>query len=69
MLCWGSSSCCPRLFFFGAAAIGVWNASIVVRGPRQAVRERPGPCVLALALLVVLWVALAFHLIAFDVNY
>ncbi len=25
--------------------------------------------VLAVALLVVLWVALAFHLIAFDVNY
>ncbi|WP_217705557.1 serine hydrolase domain-containing protein [Peristeroidobacter soli] len=54
--------------FFGAAAIGVWNASVVVRGDRKW-QAKTWAVVLALALLVVLWVGLAFHLIAFDVNY
>jgi CubicO group peptidase (beta-lactamase class C family) len=56
------------IVFFGAAAIGVWNASLVVRGARQWY-AKTWAVVLALALLVMLWVALAFHLIAFDVNY
>jgi len=56
------------IVFFGAAAIGVWNASVVVRGARKWY-AKTWALVLALALLVVLWVALAFHLIAFDVNY
>lgn len=56
------------IVFFGAAAIGVWNASLVVRGSRKWY-AKAWAVVLALALLVVLWVALAFHLIAFDVNY
>jgi hypothetical protein len=54
--------------FFGAAAVGVWNASVVVRGARKWY-AKSWAVVLALALLLALWVALAFHLIAFDVNY
>lgn len=56
------------IVFFGAAGIGLWNASVVVRGSRKWY-AKAWAVVLALALLVVLWVALAFHLIAFDVNY
>ena len=54
--------------FIGAAAVGVWNAMVVVRGPRKWY-AKTWAVLLALALLVTLWVALAFHLIAFDVNY
>jgi CubicO group peptidase (beta-lactamase class C family) len=53
--------------FLGAAAIGVWNAMVVVRGTRTWY-AKTWAVLLALALLVVLWVALVFHLIAFDVN-
>ncbi|MET0535168.1 MAG: serine hydrolase domain-containing protein [Steroidobacter sp.] len=56
------------IVFFGAAAIGVWNATVVVRGARTWY-AKTWAVLLALALLVALWVALAFHLIAFDVNY
>jgi CubicO group peptidase (beta-lactamase class C family) len=56
------------IVFFGAAGIGLWNASVVVPGARKWY-AKTWAVVLALALLVVLWVALAFHLIAFDVNY
>ncbi len=56
------------IVFFAAAAIGVWNASVVVRGARNWY-AKTWAVLLALGLLVVLWVALAFHLIAFDVNY
>jgi hypothetical protein len=56
------------IVFFGAAAIGVWNATVVVRGTRKWY-AKTWAVLLALALLVVLWVALVFHLIAFDVNY
>jgi CubicO group peptidase (beta-lactamase class C family) len=54
--------------FTGAAAIGVWNAIVVVRSQRKWY-AKTWAVVLGLALLVVLWVALAFHLIAFDTNY
>lgn len=54
--------------FVGAAALGVWNAMVVVRGPRKWC-AKTWAVVLALSLLVMLWIALAFHLIAFDVNY
>jgi hypothetical protein len=54
--------------FLGAAAVGVWNAMVVVRGPRKWY-AKGWSIVLALALLVVLWVAFAFNLIAFNVNY
>jgi hypothetical protein len=56
------------IVFFAAAAVGVWNASIVVRGTRKWY-AKTWAVLLALALLIALWVALAFHLIAFDVNY
>jgi CubicO group peptidase (beta-lactamase class C family) len=56
------------IVFFVAAAIGVWNATVVVRSTRTWY-AKTWAVLLALALLVVLWVALAFHLIAFDVNY
>jgi CubicO group peptidase (beta-lactamase class C family) len=54
--------------FLGAAALGVWNAMVVVRGARKWYAKL-WAVVLALALLVLLWVAIAFHLIAFNVNY
>jgi hypothetical protein len=54
--------------FIGAAALGVWNALVVLRGPRKWY-AKTWAVVLTLSLLVMLWIALAFHLIAFDVNY
>jgi CubicO group peptidase (beta-lactamase class C family) len=54
--------------FFGAAGIGLWNARVVVGSPRRWY-AKTWAVLLALSLLVLLWVALAFHLIAFDVNY
>ena len=56
------------IVFVGAAAVGVWNAMVVVRGPRKWY-AKAWAVLLALSLLVLLWVAIAFHLIAFDVNY
>ena len=44
------------------------SSSVVVRGSRKWY-AKAWAVLLALALLVVLWVGLAFHLIAFDVNY
>jgi CubicO group peptidase (beta-lactamase class C family) len=54
--------------FIGAAAVGVWNAMVVVRGPRKWY-AKVWAVVLALSVLVLLWVAIAFNLIAFSVNY
>jgi hypothetical protein len=54
--------------FIGAAAVGVWNAMVVVRGARKWY-AKTWAVLLALALLVTLWVALAFHLIGFGANY
>ena len=54
--------------FIGAAAIAVWNAMVVVRGPRKWY-AKTWAVVLSLSLIVTLWVAFAFHLIALDVNY
>jgi CubicO group peptidase (beta-lactamase class C family) len=56
------------IVFLGAAAVGVWNAMVVVRGPRKWY-AKTWAVVLAASLIVVLWVAFGFHLIAFDVNY
>jgi hypothetical protein len=56
------------IVFVAAAAIGVWNAMVVVRSTRTWY-AKTWAVLLALALLVLLWAALAFHLIAFDVNY
>jgi hypothetical protein len=46
----------------------VWNAWMVVRSTRKWY-AKVWAVVLALSLLVLLWVAFMFHLIAFDVNY
>ncbi|MET0532927.1 MAG: serine hydrolase domain-containing protein [Steroidobacter sp.] len=54
--------------FFGGAALGVWNATVVVRSSRSWY-AKAWAIVLAISLLVMLYIALAFHLIAFDVNY
>ena len=54
--------------FIGAAVIGVWNAIVVVRSQRKWY-AKTWAVLLGLATLVVLWVALVFHLIAFDTNY
>jgi CubicO group peptidase (beta-lactamase class C family) len=54
--------------FLGAAGLGIWNAIVVVRGSRSWY-AKVWAVVLALSLLVLLWVAFAFHLIAFNVNY
>lgn len=54
--------------FVGGAALGVWNAWVVVRSTRTWY-AKVWAVVLALSLLVLLWVAFTFHLIAFDVNY
>jgi hypothetical protein len=54
--------------FVGGAALGVWNAWVVVRSTRKWY-AKVWAVVLALSLLVLLWVAFMFHLIAFDVNY
>ncbi len=56
------------LVFIGALLIGGWNALVVVRGPRKWL-AKTWAVVLALSFAVLLWVALAFHLIAFDANY
>jgi len=54
--------------FLGGAALGVWNAMVVVGGQRKWY-AKTWAVVLAVSLLVMLWIALAFHLIAFDANY
>lgn len=54
--------------FAGAAVIGLWNARVVLAGGRRKT-AKAWSVILALSFLVVLWVALVFELIAFDVNY
>ncbi|MGH6611567.1 MAG: hypothetical protein ACRECQ_15070, partial [Burkholderiaceae bacterium] len=54
--------------FFGAAAAGVWNAWVVMRSPRRWY-TKAWAVVIAVSLLAILWVALVYELIAFDVNY
>lgn len=54
--------------FLGGAAFGVWNAWVVVRSPRKWY-AKVWAVVVALSLLVLLYLALTFHLIAFDANY
>lgn len=56
------------IVFVGGAALGLWNAWVVVRGTRKWY-TKVWAVVLALSLLVLLWVAVTCHLIAFDVNY
>jgi CubicO group peptidase (beta-lactamase class C family) len=54
--------------FIGGTILGAWNAWVVVRGPRKRY-AKVWSVVLALSLLLLLYIALTFHLIAFDVNY
>lgn len=54
--------------FIGGAVLGVWNAWVVVRSPRKWY-AKVWAVVLALSLLVLLYIAFTFHLIAFDANY
>jgi CubicO group peptidase (beta-lactamase class C family) len=56
------------IVFIGAAAVGLWNARVVVGSTRKWY-TKTWAVLLAVSLLVLLWVAIAFHLIAFDVNY
>ncbi|HEY0941230.1 MAG TPA: serine hydrolase [Steroidobacter sp.] len=56
------------IVFVGGAALGLWNAAVVLRSNRSWYAKL-WAVVLALSLLVLLWVAFTFHLIAFDVNY
>jgi hypothetical protein len=54
--------------FIGGFAAMLWNLVVVWRARRRW-PARLWSLVLVLAALVVLWVALAFHLISFGVNY
>jgi CubicO group peptidase (beta-lactamase class C family) len=56
------------VMFIGGAIVAVWNAKVVL-GSRRSWYAKAWAIVLALSFLIALWVALAFHLIAFDVNY
>lgn len=54
--------------FVGAAAIALWNAWVVCTGKRSRVAKLWN-VVLALGYVPILWVAVAFNLIGFSVNY
>jgi uncharacterized membrane protein len=54
--------------FFGGLAALLWNLWTVWRGKRRW-PAKVWSIVLVLAAIVVLWVALAFNLIGFSVNY
>jgi len=56
------------VIFFAAAAAGVWNALIVLRSQRSWYAKVWG-VLLGVGFLAVLWVALMYKQIAFDVNY
>ena len=56
------------LVFIGAAAVGVWNGWLVLCSKRRWV-AKVWSVVLALAFLIVLYVALIFHLIGYSANY
>ena len=54
--------------FIGGAAVGLWNAWIVVRG-RRRFWAKLWAVFVALALLVLLWAALTFHLISLFTGF
>ncbi|MBA3564984.1 MAG: beta-lactamase family protein [Gammaproteobacteria bacterium] len=56
------------IVFPGGAAIACWNVWVVWTGPRSWL-AKAWSVVLAVACLAVLWVAVAFELIGFSVNY
>jgi len=56
------------IVFIGGAIVGVWHAMTVLRSSRSWYAKL-WSVVLALSLLVLLWIALAYHLISFGVNF
>jgi hypothetical protein len=54
--------------FVGGALAGAWNARVTLRSRRRWY-AKVWAVLLALALLVSLWVAVAFHLLTPSVNY
>jgi CubicO group peptidase (beta-lactamase class C family) len=56
------------LVFIGAAAFGLWNVWSVLRSQRRWV-AKVWSAVLGVAFLIVLYVALIFHLIGYSANY
>jgi hypothetical protein len=50
------------------AAIGIWNARVVLPSQRRRIAKL-WAVVMALSFLAILWAALVYDLIAFDVNY
>jgi hypothetical protein len=52
----------------GGAAIGLWSAWVVLRSRRRWFAKL-WAVVLAASFLVILWAAVAFHLIAFHTGY
>jgi CubicO group peptidase (beta-lactamase class C family) len=56
------------IVYVGAAAIGVWNAWVVLKSARRWYAKL-WAVLLAIAFLALLWVALVYHLIAFDLQY
>jgi CubicO group peptidase (beta-lactamase class C family) len=56
------------IVFLGALALGAWNAWVVLRSPRSWY-AKAWAVVLLVGFLVSVWVAFAYHFIAFDVNY
>lgn len=54
--------------FFGAAGAGLWNAWVVLRSQRRWYAKL-WAVVLVLSFLAILWIAIAFKLLAFTVNY
>ncbi len=54
--------------FLGGAAIGVWNAWLVVRSGRRR-WAKIWAVLIAAGLLLLLWAALSFHLIAFQSGF
>ena len=56
------------IVFIGAAAVGVWNAWVVLRSSRKWYAKL-WAVLLAIAFLALLWVAIVYHLIAFDLRY
>ena len=58
----------PKFTCLGGAAIGLWNAWVVLRGRRRFWAKLWAGLV-ALALLVLLWAALTFHLISLFTGF
>lgn len=54
--------------FIGGAGIGLWNAWVVLRS-RRSWYAKLWAAVLAVSFVAILWVALAFNLISFGVNF